>query len=304
MLNIRPIFLNCFAHGGSGLLVNFLVSHPNVCISSGETHKVFKPGTDFDKGWPRIKKQYFYDYPIRLIAGEDLFSPKNLQLRKNHVPQFLRNYIDGILYRGRFDAMVPTHNFFQYENVPYTMEELGKCRLLTKGLNGLVFATDLFREMYPDAVFFGLVRNGFPLLEGRVRRGQSASGFAMEFSAVTERMLQLSEEMKNFHLLRFEDLVSDPVLFLRKVYDLAGLNVGDVRKVRMLTRPITDSKGNRSITMKGGNRELAWYTFEQFRQYIRPEINTNQAKLLSREDREAFVRVAGRMMERLGYAVD
>src|SRR5262245_593262 len=110
MLNVRPIFLNCFAHGGSGLLVNFLISHPYVCISSGETHKVFKPGTDFDKGLGRIKKRFFYDYPIRLVAGEDIFNPKNLKPRRKAVPPFLRNYIDRILYRGRFDAMVPTHN--------------------------------------------------------------------------------------------------------------------------------------------------------------------------------------------------
>jgi hypothetical protein len=262
---------------------------------------VFKPGTDFDKGLGRIRKRFLYDYPIRLVAGEDIFNPKNLKPRRKSVPPFLRTYIDKILYQGRFDAMVPTHNRFQYEGIPYTTEELGKCRLLTKGLNGLVFTTDLFREMYPDALFLALVRNGIPLLEGRVRRGQTAEGFGQEFTAVTGKMLQLSREMNNYHLLRFEDLVADPVGFIHKVYTLAGLNIGELKKVRLLSRPITDSKGNRSITMKGGNREVAWYTLDQLREYIRPDINVNQSKLLSNEQAGAFLRIAGGMMENLGY---
>ena len=77
MLNKLPIFLNCFGGGGSTMLVSLLVSNVNVCISSGETHKVFKPGTRFDAGWLGIKKRFFYDYPIRMLAGQDIFG-KNL----------------------------------------------------------------------------------------------------------------------------------------------------------------------------------------------------------------------------------
>lgn len=42
MLNKKPLFINAFARGGSNILMNLLMSHPGVCVSNGETHKVFK----------------------------------------------------------------------------------------------------------------------------------------------------------------------------------------------------------------------------------------------------------------------
>jgi hypothetical protein len=51
MLNTAPIFVNAFARGGSMILVNLLLSHPNVCCPSGETHKVFRGGVRAEPQW-------------------------------------------------------------------------------------------------------------------------------------------------------------------------------------------------------------------------------------------------------------
>ena len=305
MLNKKPIFLNCFAHGGSTLLSNFLISHPYVCVSAGgETHKIFKGRGEWYSIWETRRRLLVYDLPLRLMIGQNFFDPKLIAPRQTDIPDTARRYIDRILYNGRFRAGVENLNMYQYEGVPYSREELTKCRMVTKGLNGLVFATDLFREMYPDAVFFALVRDGLAMCEGRVRRGQTAADFGQEFVRVVERMYQLQTEMSNYHVLRFEDMTADPLGFLKKLYHLAGLDVGQLKKVRLLARPITTKEGDRKVTMKGGDRRISWYSFDELTAYIRPEINTNQRTLLSKEDRETFMRLAGPTMEKAGYGTD
>jgi len=197
--------------------------------------------------------------------------------------------------------MVETHNLLQYEGVEYTHEELAKCRLLTKGLNGLVFTADLFAEMYPEAVFFGLLRGGLPLLEGRIRRGQRAEHFGQEYKAVVSKMLDLQDKMPNYHVVRFEDMVTDPVGFIKRIYECAGADLNEVKKVRLMARPITQKDGQREITMKGGYRQVRWYAVDELKDFIKPNINKNQEKLLKPEDKQQFINIAGEAMERAGY---
>jgi hypothetical protein len=302
MLNQRPIFLHCFTHGGSSTLADFLISHPLVCNSSGETHKVFKPGTNFDVGLPRLKKLLLYDYPIRLITRQDYFRPRLLEERKP-VPRFLREYIDRILYYGRFTAMVETHNLYKSDTERYTREELAKCRLLTKGLDGIVYTAQLFHEMYPDARFFGMVRNGLAICEGYVRRGATPEFFGNIYNRVAEKMLEVSRKIPHYHILRYEEMVADPVSFLKKVYPLADLNIDDVPKFRVLTRPITDKDGKR-VLMKGEFRQVLWYPLNELKSTIRSDINENQIRQLGAENRRRFLAVAGATMERLGYSTN
>jgi len=302
MLNKRPVFLNCFGGGGSTMLVNLLISHPNVCLSAGETHNVFKPGTRFDSGWRGIKKRILYDYPIRILAGQDVFGRRVLKERKP-ISSSLQRYIDRILYNCRFEVMVESHNLYKAEGAEYTREELANCRLLTKGLDGVVYTVNIFREMYPDAVFLALVRNGLAACEGRTRRGGSAERFGHVYSAVVKKMLALAGEMPNYHVLRYEEMVSQPIEFMRKVYGLVGLDPAEVPKVRLESRPVTDRQGARVI-LKGSQRRVYWYGLDDLRGYIRSDINENQIRQLLPADREKFLSLARKTMEQLGYPVD
>ena len=299
MLNKRPIFLNAFSRGGSNILVNLFLSHPDVCISAGETHKVFKPGTRFDQGWMRIKKRLFYDYPIRMAIGEDYFWPNLVRPRKQ-VPNYVRKYIDRLLFDGRFIARIQSHNLYKSEGVKYTDEDLAKCRLLTKGLNGLVFTVDMFKEMYPDAVYFALVRNGLAVCEGRARRGHSVSKFAGHYQTIVEKMLEYSESMPNYHIVKYEDMVSKPLEFMKMLYQKADLDINQVNKVRLESKATIDKKGNHVLN-KGYDRQVFWYEPDNLQDHIKPNINENQIKLLAPENREIFLNIAGDSMNRLGY---
>ena len=81
MFNRHPIFINALVRGGSNITMNLLMSHSDVCISSGETHKVFK-GTKWDPLWRKVKKRILYDFPIRLTAGQDVFGTQCFEERR------------------------------------------------------------------------------------------------------------------------------------------------------------------------------------------------------------------------------
>jgi len=300
MLNKKPIILNCFARGGSQMLVNLCISHPDVCLSSGETHKVFKPGTPFDAGWLRWKKRFLYDWPTRMMVGQDIFDPHLLTERKR-VPEYLLRRIDRIFYEGRFLNRIPEQNLYRYEGVEYTRDELARCRLVTKSLNGLVFLVDMFREMYPDAVFVALVRNGLAICEGSLRRRYTAEEIGLEYHTVVRRMLANRNSMPNYHILRYEDMVSDIASFVKNLYGLAGLSVADVPKFRLEARPVTTADGKHERLKGSYDRQLFWYELANIQQHVRSDVNQNQIKKLSASDRNTFLSIAGDVMEELGY---
>lgn len=298
MQNKEPIFIHGFARGGSNIIMNLLLSHPGVCLSNGETDKVFK-GTKWDSTWSIAKKRLFYDFPICLLTGQNLFSQTNLQRRK-HVPDYLKTYIDLILYRGRYIAMVDTHNRYRSENIEYREEELKDCRLLTKGLGGIAFTVDMFSEMYSDATFLGLVRNGFALCEGFVRRGFDPKDVGYMYNTVARQIIKSAAERTNYHLYYYEDMVENPLEFMKKIYTAARLDSDEVKKIRLQSKGIMQSDGKR-VHLKGRDREVFWHEKADLHNFIKNDVNQNQILQLKKKDRDKFLSVAGGVMEELGY---
>jgi len=299
MLNHQPIFIHAYARGGSNIIMNLLLSHPDVCLSNGETHKVFK-GTKWDPTWRRLKKRIMYDYPIRLLTREDFFNPKNLNFRRP-VSENVKHFVDKIFYDGRFTTMIPTHNLYKYEGVEYTKNEIANCRLLTKGLNGIVFTGDMFSRMYPDATFFGLVRNGLAVCEGHVRRGHDAEEFGIIFKTVAEQIMRYSDQMDNYTLCFYEEMTSNPLRFMKDIYLAADLNADSVNKVRLQSKGLMQASGER-IHLKGSDRQVFWHEKTELSNFVKSDINENQIRQLSRRDKNQFLSAAGAVMERLGYS--
>jgi hypothetical protein len=302
MKNEDPIFINSFARGGSTILMNLLLSHPKVCSSNGEIQKVFK-GTRWDSVGMKIYKKICCDLPIRLIVRQDIFSLRLLKKRKR-VPLYARNYIDKILYEGRFKASLATHNLLKDEQTPYTIEELAKCRLLMKGLNGLVFNTQMFSEMYPDATFIALIRNGLALCESYIRRGQSAKQIAEMYNIVINKILENSKYIPNYHIVKFEDMINDPDGFTKKIFKFANLDSKQVKKIRQQTRKTIDENGRHVLTKGSKERQVLWYYPKELKTHMSMKVNYYQIKNLSQHDKKSFLSIAGEAMEKVGYSLE
>jgi hypothetical protein len=177
-----------------------------------------------------------------------------------------------------------------------------KCRFLAKNVNGAVVASSLFSQMYPDASFIALVRNGLALCEGYVRRGWTAGDAGRMYETVCQKMLQDSRIIPNYHIVKFEEMVSDPVGFMKKIYSYAGLDADRVEKVRLQAKRSMNSDGTRSYTFGGSkDRETHWFTLDELGAYMRNDVNANQIQQLGTENREFFLSQAKDSMEKLGY---
>lgn len=295
MLNKAPIFVNGFHRGGTNIIMNLMVSHPGVCMPAGETQEVFHGMRAEPIG--RLVRRALY-LPIWAAARQHTFHPKLLSDR-NALPGFMMRYIDLLLYVNRFTVF---ENRFKAEGVRYSRSELGNARIVSKNGSGTVLATDIFARMYPDATFIALVRNGLAVCEGMMRREMfTAEGAGAVYETVCQRMIRDAYRMGNYHIVRFEDMISDPLSFMEELYGYAGLDVASVPKFRFEARPSTSSDGRQEFTLGNEFRKLYWFPLEEIGAHLRADVNENQIAQLSEADRESFLRQARRSMEHFGY---
>jgi len=75
--------------------------------------------------------------------------------------------------------------------------------------------------MYPDVVLFGLVRDPIALYENHRRNKPPASVSLETFVAFWEMINKVqtgADRWSFYHILQFEDILSDPVPTIREVY--------------------------------------------------------------------------------------
>lgn len=138
------------------------------------------------------------------------------------------------------------------------------------------------QRVFPKSVFIGLVRNGFAVSEGIMRKGnKSALRAATHWNLVNSIMLDDAERVDNFLLLRYEDLVMDQ--------DGSAETLAEFLKV---------PKARLSTAM------TARYDFSTVNgSGMQPVVDLNAPAIarLSSEDYGTISRVAAETLNRLGY---
>lgn len=295
MLNKSPIFINGFSYGGTNLIINFLASHPDICILAGETHEVFygKPNKTLDK----LIRRIFY-LPVLIFTKQHVFGRKCLDHRRK-LPKLLMNYIDSIFY---IDKLIKGKKDSCNKKVEHEKRNIKSCRFLAKNVNGVVLASDILSDIYADATFIALVRNGLALCEGYVRRGWTAEDFGKMYEKVCQKMIHDSENIPNYYIVLFEEMVSAPLSFIKKIYSFSNLDMSKVSKIRLQAKRSMDKNGTRKYTFGGEkDREIYWFPINEIENYIRSDVNENQIIQLSEESRDIFLQYAKKSMEYFGY---
>jgi len=313
LLNQRPIFIVGFARGGSNILLNLLRSHVEVCSPRGETQQVFK-GIRWHREWPWtiLAKRARYR-PIRRHEGGDIFDLEDWTPRRPWSADSQRR-IDRILYFDKLKARSVNQNRFKSEGVLYSREELAASRLLCKNLNGLILLSPEFARMYPDATFIALIRNGLAICEGHIRRGYAADEIARQYRIGCEQILRDVEELPNYHVFRFEDLMAEPAAAFEAIYRCAGLDPSSVRQIRLEDKPVITGSGERQL-IRGHSRlrlfatrfrpkRLLWYGVDSFADHFHSAVNSHQIRRLDPQDRDTILRHCGTTLERLNYPLN
>jgi hypothetical protein len=295
MLNKSPIFVNGFQRGGTNILMNLIVSHPDICMLGGETHIVFYGRSRglFQKLIPGLKS-----LPILVSTKQHTFWLNRFETRKI-VPRYIMPYIDFLFYTSK---MFAPRNRIRDEETRNSLKDIHRSRLLCKNVNGVTLATPIFNEMYPDATFFGLVRNGLALCEGFVRRGWTAERTGRMYQIVCQQMLGDANRLKNYKLIYFEDMVQSPAETIREIYEFAGLSILQVSKFRLQSKQVMRKEGRRGYVFGGErDRETHWFKLESLENHLSKDVNENQIAQLTQKDKDTFLQYARSSMEQLGY---
>jgi hypothetical protein len=295
MLNRAPIFVVGFQRGGTNILTNLIASHPDVCALTRETHHVFygKQSRPVEKWIDRLRY-----LPILVAARGHLFRATSVQER-NGLPRFMMRYVDWLLYRNKMAAYAARAN--AEANGAGSLPGPAT-RPLAKNVNGLALATPVLAEMYPDATFVALVRNGLALCESYTRRGWTAEAFGTIYHRVCQRMLHDAATRENYHIVRFEEMIADPAALIEKVYRYAALDLRVVAKFRLQAKQSMDREGRRAYTFGGErDRETRWFDLPDLGSCFRKDVDQNQIARLGERDKQIFLQQAGPSLEALGY---
>jgi hypothetical protein len=288
----KPIFLNCFSRGGSNIFWNFFLSHPGVCSPIRETLQIFGTG---------IRHASLEGYITALLSRQRrIFDQWNLNVRK-HISTRTQGYIDRTFYRWVQKTSSDSEMKYKSENIPYTQAEVETCRMAAKNNNGLVFLTEILGDMYPEAVFFDLVRHPFALFDGHKRHKilREPDEFVRFYNSVGGKMIRDAENHSNCHLVRFEDLLEGPTGFIQELYRSAGLDFDPARKIRLKAKPYLHADGSRRSDLESGRH--FWIDLDHLEQFLESDINRFQAKRLTEREKEIIRAGAGSLMEKLGY---
>ena len=301
-LNKQPIIVNGFGRGGTNILMNLLLSHPDTAMPTGELHKVFRGGAMGEKAARGVFKRIFYNLPIKLMYRHDLFRhPMKIDVFIE--PDFSNTkffkYIDWILYREKQKALHESHNLWKDPTTHYTREDLARARLTVKAHNNLIYLNDIFRSIYKDVRFVAVIRNGFALCEGYMRRGKSVEAAANLYNKIGD---QIAQNLSNpdYMCIKFEDIITSPLKAVQKIYSHCGLDPEKCKYFRFQHKS-TISKNGKPVLEGNYDRQLVWYAPEDINHHFNTDVNQNQIARLSEIDKRYLENTIKSTMQKFNY---
>ena len=293
MLNKKPIILNCFSRGGSNIIWNYFISHPLVCHPIEETLQIF------NINW---KSPRFVGYKALILAGQHLFDQWKLNERLS-INKKTKEYIDISLFQKKLNTYSDDYMKYKYENEEYSLDEVKNSRLVIKNNNGLIFCSNIFYEMYPGAVFIGLVRHPVALYESHRRRKTPVSttieAFVEYYQKMIQKMLDDQDRFENYHIIKFEKLLADPMESIKKLYLWADLDYSQLKKVRLKAKEYMHDDGVSKTSYETGYHY--WLTKEELNFFLDPNVNRNQRNLILEEDVKKISFYLKDSMKKLNY---
>lgn len=293
MKNNAPIILNCFSRGGSNILWNIFLSHPEVCSPIRETLELFRIN-------PK-KKPKWAGYKIALLSGQPLFFNQWHLKPRREISLITQKYIDKVLFENKLNTLADAEMKFKAEGQLYTREEVDQCRLVLKNNNGLIYLSDTFLKMYPDATFFSLVRNPISLYESHKRRGlaKNVEQFSQFYNTLCQRILDDAKRLPNYHIVKFEEMVGNPGELIHELYGHAGLDISQVPQFRFKAKRFVHSDGEHKTEFE--IRKHYWFEIDSLHEILEPKVNEYQNQLLSETEVRDVIRQTRSITEKLGY---
>jgi len=295
----QPIFLLGAHKSGTSLLRSIFDGHKDLFTVPIEAH-FFQ-----NLGW-------WIEYPFR----RNLSKPYSQADFKFNIKNFIRNLnksedyqadsitkdlFDEILFDEFVDAHLKNNMplnevFFVYVAAIYLSIFKKKLssekRIVEKTVENFEFAVDL-SKMFPDAIFFHIVRNPYANLVSlrKYKTKKKGSWIGPIFKALLNNYYYLEKNQRvldNYYVIKYEELVSDPLTIVKSICKSA--NIEFINSMLNPTFLGKDWTGNSTYSIKFSG--ISNDTLHQWRNQITPLevdlVNKNFLYLLNRFDYDKF----------------
>jgi len=225
-------------------------------------------------------------------------------LSKRHpVSTKTADYMDTILYNKKLKNFQDNDMKYKTEEGLYTENEIKNARLIIKNNNGLIFCTDIFAEMYSDATFISLIRHPVSLYESHKRRqtpvAKSIKIFSDYYIKMINKMVMDYSNIPNYHIIKFENLLINPIESIQTLYQWAHLDFKQVHKIRLKAKPFMKMDGTHSTSYI--QNKHYWFELNDINQIINSNVNKHQEQQLNDSEKEKLLNSLGPALEKLGY---
>jgi hypothetical protein len=230
----RPIFILGAHKSGSSLLRSLFDGHPDLFVLPFETHVFHMLGYPVEYGYQRTRERdrSAVAFTERCRAAihhqntqEDRYADA---INKGLFDE--QRFSENMAMPDASDEAVRIEQFFKAIHAAYLPEQ-GKSfrRVVEKSVTHAEHAPRL-QEMFPDAVFIHIVRN--PYANWVALRRYKSVGFGAPliskmlrtFSVTYKALARNRELMPNYHVIRYEDLVTETQNVMRMLCQLTGLS--------------------------------------------------------------------------------
>jgi len=298
----EPVMVNGFSHGGTNILINLLLSHPDLCYP-GETHKALAGGTKSHGTLRRlVKRVSFRIADMRWKVG-DLSRVYVLNPRTTF-PHKATGWFKSTLEKEKRRANHESHNLWIWPRERYSFAQRKDSRLLLKNNNGLCLQYNLLRSAFPSARVLCFFRHPFALIESHLRKGRDLEMLLNLFSRVWSSLIkQAQAERERYMLIRFENILAKPQESLEQIYAFAKLDIGRVTHIRLQHKAHYTNNG--TYKHSGSyDRQVVWYDPADIGEHLDPAANLRAIQRLDDSIKDRVAHVFQSHMEKMGYLRD
>ncbi len=284
MRNRKVIILNGMQRGGTNVVWNLLQSHPDIVSPIYETGQIIYP-----------------KWLGRSRAGKLARALLRTGVRTGLPPLLSR--VDRLLHEYKMRNLDHPDNRYKAQGVLYTPAELESTTVVTKSVGDDVRLTPALAAYFPDARCISVVRNGFAVCEGWIRRGIPPERAAGAYVDTMNEILRLDMEIDAHLVVKFEQCIEDPLGQLVRMCDFAGIDPDRVDRIRIKAKAVLGDDGSHDAAFGVEGRKI-WIDPDEANRYLDPQVTRRQADRLPADVRERVAAVAGDVMRRLGYTVE
>lgn len=209
-------------------------------------------------------------------------------------------WIDRILFQHKMTNLEHKDNRYVSENEVYDPDRLAKTVLCLKSVNYHIYRTELLLKTYPDLFFIALTRNGYSLADGLTRRGMSIGEAGKLYQDLADEMERLSKRLKNFKLIKFEDVLENPFAISEELFQFCEIEPVTLDKLRLKSKKIIHASGEHETKYGSENRKY-WFDRDTISTILDKSVNQRQLNRLSDKDIKVFNKLASNALQYFQY---